>query len=319
MSFSNDKPILGLSPLAGYTDAAFRLLASREGADEVTTEMVSVKGLVYNDRKTDTILYRFADEAHTVVQLFGREWREFEVAAKKVSDRGFAAIDINMGCPAPKIVKNGAGSALLLEPDRVYDIVRATVSATDLPVHVKLRMGIEGVSSVNAALAAERGGAKRLTVHGRTREAYYSGEADWSYIKKIKDMVAIPVLGNGDVNSFETFRRRLEETRVDGVTIGRGAIGNPFIFREIQCGIRDELYTPPSLEERVATAIYQLRLGSTVKGEHRAVLEMRKQLIGYLKGEPGNKEVREVINRLTTVQEVEDVLKSYLIQRSNAQ
>lgn len=302
------KIFASLAPLAGYTDIAFREICSRMGASEVVTEMVSCKGIVYGDRKTNDLLKTSPNEKNVVVQLFGDEPYFMAKAAEIVSKFDFIGIDINMGCPAPKIVKNNSGSALLDQPNLVYEVTRAVVNATDLPVSVKIRKGIRETNSMEAAKEIEAAGAKRITVHGRTREEYYTGVSDWEYISEIAKLVKIPVIGNGDVDSYQNALEKVMSYGVNGVSIGRAAIGNPFIFEEIATKSRGEEYFEPSFVDRIEKAREHLRLVVEYKNERLGVLEMRKQFVGYFKGMPGSKEARDNINRLNSYKLIDEEL-----------
>ncbi|WP_455258446.1 tRNA dihydrouridine synthase DusB [Peptoniphilus asaccharolyticus] len=297
-----------LSPLAGYTDIAFREICSKMGASEVVTEMVSCKGIVYEDRKTNDLLLISPNEKNVVVQLFGEDPYYMAKAAEIVSKMNFVGIDINMGCPAPKIVKNNSGSALLDQPDLVYKITKEVVGATDLPVSVKIRKGIRDNSSIEAAKAIEAAGASRITVHGRTREEYYTGFSDWDYIAEVAKLLDIPVFGNGDIDSYDTAFKRINDCNLKGVSIGRAAIGNPFIFEEISKKSKGEDYFEPSFADRIEKAREHLKLAVEYKNERLGILEMRKQFVGYFKGMPGSKEARDKINRLNSYESVDEEL-----------
>lgn len=302
------KIFAGLSPLAGYTDIAFREICSQLGASEVVTEMVSCKGIVFGDRKTEDLLKISPNEKNVVVQLFGDDPYYMAKAAEKVSDHGFVGIDINMGCPAPKIVKNNSGSALLSQPKLVFDIVSEVVKATDLPVSVKIRKGINGIDSLEAAHNIEKAGAKRITVHGRTREEYYQGMADWDYIGKVASCVNIPVVGNGDIVSYENAVEKMRLYNLIGVSIGRAAIGNPFIFDEIVKKSNGLFYEKPDYVKRIEMARRHLKLSVEYKPERLGILEMRKQFVGYFKSIKGNKEIREKLNRLDKFEDIDKLL-----------
>lgn len=305
------KVFASLSPLAGYTDIAFREICSKMGATEVVTEMVSCKGIVYEDRKTTDLLKISPKEKNVIVQLFGDDPYYMAKATEMVSKLGFIGIDINMGCPAPKIVKNNAGSALLDQPNLVYDIVKEVVRATNLPVSVKIRKGIRGTESLETAKRIAEAGASRITVHGRTREEYYTGEADWEYIGKIVEALDIPVIGNGDIDSYEKAINNIKVYGVKGVSIGRGAIGNPFIFEEIIKKNNEENYLSPSPIMKIEKAKEHLNLAVGYKGERLGILELRKQFVGYFKGLSGSKDIREKINRLNEYKKIDEILLEY--------
>lgn len=309
---------LMLAPMAGYTDRAMRVLCSSMGAEWSVTEMVSAKATVFGDKKTEKLARILPDEGRVALQIFGSEPEVMARAAEILSHpkEGAApiAIDINMGCPVNKIFSNGEGSALMRSPELIGDIVRAVRGATDLPVSVKLRAGVDraSVNAVECAMAAEAAGASLICVHGRTRTEMYSGTVDREIIKNVKKSVQIPVIANGDILTGEDAVAMLEYTGADGVAIGRGAVGNPFIFSEILAAIGGEAYVPPTLAERAECALRQLRLASLDKGERIAVPEARKQIALYLKGFRGAAALRADINRAETYTEVERIISSAL-------
>ena len=306
---------LMLAPMAGFTDRAMRVVCHMMGAEYLVTEMVSAKAVVYEDEKTHILARILSDEAPCAVQLFGSEPEIMARAAEALS-RGESggippvAIDINMGCPVPKVFKNGDGSALMRDPDRIRDIVSAVKGATELPVTVKLRAGIdsEHICAVECALAAEEGGASLIAVHGRTRVEMYSGKADRGIIKNVKKSVHIPVVANGDVDSGESALSMLAETGADGLMVGRAAIGNPFLFAEITAALEGHEYTAPDIKTRVETGLLQLRLAIEEKGESVAVRESRKQIALYLHSFRGAARIRADINRAETYCDVERAL-----------
>ena len=292
-----------LAPMAGITDLPFRLICKENGAGLVYSEMVSSKALLYGDEKTKLLLNTCEKERPLAVQIFGSDEEAISYAAKYVSS--FADIvDINMGCPAPKVVKNGDGSRLLLDLEQVEKIVRAAVSSSLVPVTVKMRTGWdqENIVAVEAAKIVERAGASAITIHGRTRSQYYSGQADWNIIKEVKKSVKIPVIGNGDLRSTADIKKAFDTTGVDAVMIGRAAFGNPWIFREN--------YTP-SNEERLATILKHLELEIKEKGEFIAIREMRKHIAAYTKKLPNSSAFRSEINKLDSEKDVEKCLKEY--------
>lgn len=311
---------LMLAPMAGYSDMAMRILASRMGAEWSVTEMVSAKATVFGDKKTAKLARIQPDEGRVALQIFGSEPDVMAKAAEILSspigegDARPIAIDINAGCPVNKIFTNGEGSALMKNPELIRDIVRAVASATELPVSMKIRAGTDRshLNAVECALAAEDGGASLICVHGRTRSEMYSGTVDREIIKNVKKSVHIPVVANGDIVSGEDAVTMLRETGADGVAVGRGAVGNPFIFSEIIAALRGEEYIVPSLETVAECALTQLRLASLDKGERIAVPEARKQIALYLKGFRGAAALRAEINRAESYSEIEKIISRYL-------
>lgn len=310
---------LFLAPLAGYTDTAMRRVCRSFGAEYTVSEMVSAKALCYHDTKTPLLARVEACDLPSAVQIFGSEPASMAEAARMVAE-GMAggvppsAIDINMGCPVKKIVSAGDGSALMKSPTLVYDIVSAVTAAVSLPVTVKIRAGWDDAhkNAVEVAKAAEAGGASLVAVHGRTKTQMYSGKADLSIIADVKNSLQIPVVGNGDIATAADALRMMEETGCDGVMIGRGAVGNPFLFAEIRAALDGRDYTPPTLRERVETALYQLRLACEEKGERVAVTESRKQFADYLHGLRGASAVRGRINAALTYAEAEALAQEFL-------
>lgn len=296
-----------LAPLAGITDGPFRRLCSQAGAALVYSEMVSAKGLWYGDKNTGKLLEILPGEGPVAYQLFGHEPEIMAFAARKLDSRMNVIFDINMGCPVPKIVKNGEGSALMKNPDLVYDLVAAAVKNTSKPVTVKIRAGWdeESVNAVEVARAVSAAGASAVAVHGRTREQYYSGKADWSVIAAVKRAVNIPVIGNGDVTDAASGIRMMEETGCDFVMVGRGALGNPWIFSELTAAWRGEpLPPPPTKEEKKAMMIRHFNDILELKGEYVAVREMRKHVGWYLKGVHGAAAFRGKINGINSADEL---------------
>ncbi len=307
-----------LAPMAGYTDRAMRLVCHNYGAEYSVSEMVSAKAVVYGDKKTFSLAKILPDEGPVSVQIFGSEPEIMAQAAYTLSNPTEGArpvaIDINMGCPVNKIFSNGEGSALMKNPELIERITKAVSQAIDIPTTVKIRAGINksSINAVECALAAEEGGASLLCIHGRTREQMYGGLADREIIKNVKSSLHIPLIANGDIIDGESALDMLRYTNADGIAIGRGAVGNPFIFSEILAAIEGRKYTPPTLEERVNTALLQLKITVEEKGERIAIPEARKQIALYLRSFHGAARIRAEINRATTYREVEIALRSAL-------
>lgn len=299
------------APMAGVTDRAFRLLARRAGAGLLYTEMVSDQALIYGSSRTDKILDIAGEPPPLSVQIFGSQPEYMAEAAAMVEARGATIIDINMGCPTPKIVKNGEGAALLRQPELAERIVRAVVRAVRVPVTVKMRIGWDSgqIVAVEFARMLQEAGVSALAVHGRTRDQFYSGRADWSTIARVKQAVSIPVIGNGDVRTPQEARAMLQETGCDAVMIGRAAMGNPWIFRDtvhyLQTG---ELLSPPGHRERLEVALQHLHLLVESKGEYIGVREMRKHAAWYVRGLKGAARLREELNRADTIERMEQIL-----------
>lgn len=300
-----------LAPLAGITDKAMRSLCSKQGASLVYTEMVSGKGLWYGDRKSRKLLEIGEDEGLVAFQLFGSDPEIMAFAAKNLKDEANPILDLNVGCPVPKIVRNGEGSALLKKLDLLYDVVAAMVKNAGKPVTAKIRMGFERGqnTAVETAKAIEAAGAAAVTVHGRTREQFYEGKADWQVIADVKAAVRIPVIGNGDVTSGETAVAMLEQTGCDGVMIARGALGNPWIFRDATALWRgEELPLRPSNEEKLRMLLRHFDLITADKGERIAVREIRKHVGWYIKGIHGAAALRRQVNQISDAAEMRRVI-----------
>lgn len=306
-----------LAPMAGVTDMPFRRLCKEFGAGMIYTEMASSKAVHYGSEKTKGIYEVFEDERPIGIQIFGSDPDVMAETASELSEYA-DIIDINMGCPANKIVKNGEGSALMKNLKLAEEIITKVVRASRVPVTVKMRKGWDDthVNAVELAQIAESSGAKLITVHGRTREDMYSGEADLDIIKKVKDSVRIPVIGNGDITSGEKAKRMFEVTGCDGIMIGRGTQGNPWIFKSILEYLEKGVILPePEINDKINMALKHLKLSKEYKGEYVAVREMRKHIAWYLKGVPGNSQLKETINREDNIEEVEKLLVKSLERR----
>lgn len=301
-----------LAPMAGVTDLPFRLLCREQGAGLLCMEMVSAKAIYYRNRNTEALLTIHEQEPPVSLQLFGSDADIISKMAKQIEERPFSILDLNMGCPVPKVTGNGEGSALMKDPKLVEEIVRKTVRAIRKPVTVKIRKGFdEGhINAVEIAKIAEANGASAVAVHGRTREQYYSGKADWDIIRQVKEAVRIPVIGNGDVVSPETAEAMLQETGCDGIMIGRGAQGNPWIFRQIlhwmETGEKEE---KPAIEEIKSMILRHARLLEEYKGTYTGIREMRKHVAWYTAGCPGSAKLRAKVNEVESFSQLEDLIQ----------
>ena len=307
-----------LAPMAGLTDLPFRLICEKYNPGLVVTEMVSSKALFYNDSKTKELLKMDGEKRPVSAQIFGSDVESMAYSAKFVSKIA-DIVDINMGCPAPKVVKNGDGSRLLLDLDKVYEIVKTVVENSSVPVTVKIRKGWdnEHIVAVDAAKAIESAGASAIAIHGRTRSEYYTGVADWDIIRKVKENVNIPVIGNGDIKSPEDAKKILEETNCDGIMIGRATLGRPWILEEIRTYLESGNVRKITNKEILETILKHIELEVKEKGEYTGIREMRKHICYYLKGLPRASNVRDTINHLESKKEVENILIEYFAKLSD--
>ena len=304
-----------MAPMAGFTDAATRTICEEMGAAMTYTEMVSAKGLYYGGSKTGSLTYIPDSAGPTALQIFGSEPEIMAYAAKELDGLSNATLDINMGCPMPKVVKNGDGSALMKNPDLVYEIVKAVSEASSKPVSVKIRKGFDESTpnAVEVAKAAEEGGASAVAVHGRYRTQYYGGSTDRGIIKDVKDALSIPVIASGDVASAEDAMSMMEETGCDMVMIGRGALGNPWLFRELNAAYKGEpLPDPPTDEEKVALMLRHLELMAELKGENVAVREFRKFIPRYTKGMRNAASIRRGSSSIVEISKMRELLEESL-------
>lgn len=301
-----------LAPMAGVTDLPFRLLCREQGAGLVCMEMVSAKAIYYNNKNTEELMEIHPGEMPASLQLFGSDPDIISEMAKRIEEKPFAILDINMGCPVPKVVNNGEGSALMKNPKLAGEIIEKTVKAISKPVTVKIRKGFteSTVNAVEMARIAQESGASAVAVHGRTREQYYAGEADWDIIAAVKDALSIPVIGNGDVTDGVSAAKMIEMTGCDGVMIGRAVRGNPWIFRETVHYLRTGEELPrPMAKELQETILRHARMELEYKGEYTAVREMRKHIGWYTTGYPGSAALRREINAMESYEELEQAVK----------
>ncbi|MBR3134226.1 MAG: tRNA dihydrouridine synthase DusB [Clostridia bacterium] len=305
----NNNIILG--PMAGFTDRPYRIICEEYEPGLVVTEMVSAKALLYNDTKTKQLMNTEGEKHPIAVQIFGSDDESMAYSAKYISDNKLAdIIDINMGCPAPKVVKNGDGSSLLLDIEKAKRIVEVVVNNSNIPVTVKIRKGWDknNIVATDIAKAIQDAGAKLITVHGRTRNEYYTGNADWNIIKEVKENVEIPVVGNGDVKTPEDAKKMFEQTGCDGIMISRATLGNPWIFKQINEYLNTGEYGDITRDEKLRVMLKHIDLEIEEKGEERGVKELRKHLCFYIKGERNASELRNTINHLDSVTDVKNIL-----------
>ena len=304
-----------LSPMAGVTDLPFRTICKEKGCGMLYTEMINAKALCYDDENTKKML-NLEDDGHPVaVQIFGSDPEYMGKAASIMNQYTNDILDINMGCPAPKVIKNGDGSALMRNPKLAAEVLTAVVKNSEKPVTLKIRKGWDdnSVNAVEIAKIAEECGISALAIHGRTREQFYSGKADWDIIAEIKQSINIPVIGNGDVFDVQDAVNMLEKTKCDAIMIGRGSQGNPWIFNRINHYMKTgEILPEPTLEEKIGTAIKHMNLAVAEHGEYVAVREMRKHIGWYLKGLKNSAKYRDQINKITDYKEVIAILEEYV-------
>lgn len=307
-----------LAPMAGVTDLTFRLICKEFGADMLTTEMISAKGLHYKDKKTASLMQLSEEEKPSAIQIFGSDPDIMGEIAPQAEAAGAAAIDINMGCPMPKIVNNGDGSALMKNPKLAGEIVRSVKDSVKIPVTVKIRKGWNSETAPEFAKVLEASGADMITVHGRTREEFYMGNADWDTIKKVKSAVKIPVIGNGDIKTGEDAKRMMEETGCDGVMVGRSSQGNPFIFKQIKeyLSTGSITYFPTNYEKLTMALLHTQKLCRD-KGESRGIKEARKHIAWYIKGIPHSNELKSKVFTVTTLEDMQNLINTSIFSLKN--
>ena len=305
---------LFLGPMAGVTDLPFRLLCKEKGADLVYTEMVSAKGIQYNNKNTESLLQIHETERPVALQLFGADPVILSETAKRIEHRNFDILDINMGCPVPKVVNNGEGSALMKNPKLIGEIVRMVSSSISKPLTVKIRKGFHEAdnNAVEAAKIAEANGAAAVAVHARTREQYYSGKADWEVISAVKEALTIPVIGSGDIFTPEDAKRMIDLTGCDGIMMARGTRGNPWIFEQIKAYLEQGVLLPkPSFDEVKEMILRHAALSVEYKGEFIGIREMRKHVAWYTTGYPSSAKLRNRVNEIENMEDLRQLLKEY--------
>lgn len=303
-----------LAPMAGVTDLPFRLLCKEQGADFIYTEMVSAKGILYNNKNTESLLVVKDEERPVALQIFGADPVIMSEMAKRIEDKDFDVLDINMGCPVPKVVNNGEGSALMKDPRLAGEIIYKISRAIKKPVTVKIRKGFHALdaNAVEMAKIAEESGAAAVAVHGRTREQYYSGKADWDIIKQVKEAVKIPVIGNGDIFTPQDAKEILNYTGCDGIMLARGAKGNPWIFRQIKTYLNTgTIEGRPNIEEVIQMIVRHAALQIQFKGEFTGIREMRKHVDWYTVGYPKSSKLRKQVNEVENLAALESLLEKY--------
>ena len=310
-SVTLDNNIL-LAPMAGVTDLPFRLLCREQGVGLVCMEMISAKAILYKNKNTESLLTIHPQEGPVSLQLFGSDPKILSEMAKRIEERPFAILDINMGCPVPKVVGNGEGSALMKQPKLVEEIVTAVVKAVRKPVTVKIRKGFNDtcVNAVEIARIAEGCGAAAVMIHGRTREQYYAGEADWEIIADVKEKLSIPVIGNGDVTDGVSAAAILQQTGCDGVMVGRAARGNPWIFRQIAAYLQNgTVLARPEKDEIRETILRHAGMQLEYKGEYTGIREMRKHVSWYTAGMPASARLRRSVNMVESFAQLEELVR----------